>query len=170
MKVALVVLTGERSLCGSFNNNVLKKVETRMEELEQLGLQYTVISVGKKGNAYFQHRPYIPLERGLEVNDVPTVKDSQATCDLVYSLFVSEEVDKVELLYSAGALRPHHLDAAPHVPQGRDLCQGGWKRGTPRGRGGRRASRQGRGGAVSGWATITGGGRQAQIAGARLRD
>jgi F-type H+-transporting ATPase subunit gamma len=31
---------------------------------------------------------------------VPTVKDSQATCDLVYSLFVSEEVDKVELLYS----------------------------------------------------------------------
>jgi F-type H+-transporting ATPase subunit gamma len=56
--------------------------------------------VGKKGNAYFQHRPYIPLEQDLEVNGVPTVKDSQAICDLVYSLFISEEVDKVELLYS----------------------------------------------------------------------
>jgi F-type H+-transporting ATPase subunit gamma len=92
--------TGERGLCGSFNNNVLKKADTRMEELEQLGLQYTIISVGKKGNAYFQRRPYIPLERDLEVNGVPTVKDSQAIYDLVYSLFVSEEVDKVELLYS----------------------------------------------------------------------
>ena len=99
-KVALVVLTGERGLCGSFNNNVLKKAEARIEELKQLGLQYSVISVGKKGNAYFQRRPYIPLERDLEVNGVPTVKDSQSICDLVYSLFVSEEVDKVELLYS----------------------------------------------------------------------
>jgi F0F1-type ATP synthase gamma subunit len=40
-KVALVVLTGERGLYGSFNNNVLKKADIRdirMEELEQLGL------------------------------------------------------------------------------------------------------------------------------------
>ncbi|CAL5062543.1 unnamed protein product [Urochloa decumbens] len=96
-KVALVVLTGERGLCGSFNNNVLKKADTRIEELKQLGLEYTVISVGKKGNAYFQRRPYIPLERELEVSGVPTVKDSQAICDLVYSLFVSEEVDKGEI-------------------------------------------------------------------------
>jgi F-type H+-transporting ATPase subunit gamma len=39
--VALVVLTGERGLYGSFNNNVLKKADIRdirMEELEQLGL------------------------------------------------------------------------------------------------------------------------------------
>jgi F-type H+-transporting ATPase subunit gamma len=78
-KVALVVLTGECGLCGSFNNNVLKKADTRMEELEQLGLQYTVISVGKKGNAYFRRRPYIPLERDLEVNGV----------ELLYSKFVS---------------------------------------------------------------------------------
>ncbi|PWZ33822.1 ATP synthase subunit gamma, chloroplastic [Zea mays] len=99
-KVAHVVLTGKRGPCGSFNNNVLKKADTRMEELEQLGLYYTVISVGKKGNTYFQRHPYISLERDLEVNGVPTVKDSQAICDLVYSLFVSEEVDKVELLYS----------------------------------------------------------------------
>ncbi|KAL6657960.1 hypothetical protein ACP70R_005740 [Stipagrostis hirtigluma subsp. patula] len=99
-KVALVVLTGERGLCGSFNNNVLKKAETRIDELKQLGLEYTVVSVGKKGNAFFTRRPFIPLERELEIGGVPTVKDSQAICDLVYSLFVSEQVDKVELLYS----------------------------------------------------------------------
>ncbi|KAL5199158.1 hypothetical protein ABZP36_002670 [Zizania latifolia] len=99
-KVALVVLTGERGLCGSFNNNVLKKAETRIDEFKQLGLDYTVVSVGKKGNAFFVRRPFIPTERTLEVNGIPTVKDSQGICDLVYSLFVSEEVDKVELLYS----------------------------------------------------------------------
>lgn len=99
-RVAVVVLTGERGLCGAFNNNVLKKAEARMEDLKQLGVDYTVISVGKKGNAYFQRRDYIPTERFLELAGIPTVKDSQAICDLIYSLFVAEEVDKVELVYS----------------------------------------------------------------------
>ncbi|EEE67257.1 hypothetical protein OsJ_24423 [Oryza sativa Japonica Group] len=79
-KVALVVLTGERGLCGSFNNNVLKKAETRIEELKQLGLEYTVVSVGKKGNAYFIRRPFIPTERTLEAVD---------KVELLYSKFVS---------------------------------------------------------------------------------
>uniref|UniRef100_A0ACD5U7C2 Uncharacterized protein n=1 Tax=Avena sativa TaxID=4498 RepID=A0ACD5U7C2_AVESA len=99
-RVAIVVLTGERGLCGAFNNNVLKKAEARMEDLRQLGVDYKVISVGKKGNAYFQRREYIPTERFLELAGIPTVKDSQAICDLIYSLFVAEEVDKVELVYS----------------------------------------------------------------------
>ena len=48
----LVVLTGECGLCGSFNNNVVKKANTRVEELKQLGLDYTVIGVGKKAWAW----------------------------------------------------------------------------------------------------------------------
>ncbi|KAE8714898.1 ATP synthase gamma chain [Hibiscus syriacus] len=70
-KVALVVVTGDRGLCGGFNNSILEKAEARIAELKQLGLDYTIISVGKK-----------------------------AIADDVFSLFVSEEVDKVELLYT----------------------------------------------------------------------
>ena len=32
--VPLVVLTGEHTLCGNFNNNVLKKASTGIEELK----------------------------------------------------------------------------------------------------------------------------------------
>ncbi|KAJ1700930.1 hypothetical protein LUZ63_000709 [Rhynchospora breviuscula] len=99
-KVALVVVTGERGLCGAFNNNIIKKAEERMGQLKQLGIEYTVVSVGKKGNAYFQRRPYIPVDRFLESSSLPTTKDAQAIADDVFSLFVSEEVDKVELLYT----------------------------------------------------------------------
>ncbi|KAJ4801387.1 ATP synthase gamma chain [Rhynchospora pubera] len=99
-KVALVVVTGERGLCGAFNNNIIRKAEQRMEQLKQLGIEYTVVSVGKKGNSYFQRRPYIPVDRFLESASLPTTKDAQAIADDVFSLFVSEEVDKVELLYT----------------------------------------------------------------------
>ncbi|KAK8517299.1 hypothetical protein V6N12_032493 [Hibiscus sabdariffa] len=99
-KVALVVVTCDRGLCGGFNNAILKKAEARIAELKQLGLDYTIISVGKKGNSYFSRRPYIPVDRFLDGSSLPTAKEAQAIADDVFSLFVSEEVDKVELLYT----------------------------------------------------------------------
>ncbi|KAJ4703907.1 ATP synthase subunit gamma [Melia azedarach] len=99
-KVALVVVTGDRGLCGGFNNAIIKKAESRIAELKELGLEYTVISVGKKGNSYFLRRPYIPVDKFLEGGSLPTAKEAQAIADDVFSLFVSEEVDKVELLYT----------------------------------------------------------------------
>ncbi|XP_073048079.1 ATP synthase gamma chain, chloroplastic-like [Primulina eburnea] len=99
-KVALVVVTGDRGLCGGFNNAILKKAEARIKDLKNLGLEYTVISVGKKGNTYFIRRPFIPVDRYLEGTNLPTAKEAQAIADDVFSLFVSEDVDKVELLYT----------------------------------------------------------------------
>eukprot|EP01018_Ginkgo_biloba_P009235 Gb_31904 [translate_table: standard] len=99
-KVALVVVTGDRGLCGGFNNFVIKKAEQRMRELKELGVDYTLVSVGKKGNGYFKRRPYIPVDKFLETGTMPTTKEAQAIADDIFALFVSEEVDKVELLYT----------------------------------------------------------------------
>lgn len=99
-KVALVVVTGDRGLCGGFNNYILKKAEQRIRELRDLGLEYTVVSVGRKGNTYFLRRPTIPVDRFIEGTSLPTAKEAQAIADDVFGLFVSEEVDKVELLYT----------------------------------------------------------------------
>eukprot|EP00245_Coleochaete_scutata_P006363 TRINITY_DN20789_c0_g1_i1.p1 TRINITY_DN20789_c0_g1~~TRINITY_DN20789_c0_g1_i1.p1 ORF type:complete len:388 (-),score=93.40 TRINITY_DN20789_c0_g1_i1:682-1845(-) len=99
-KICLVVITGDRGLCGGFNNYVIKKAEARMRELTAMGVEFTVVSIGKKGNTYFKRRPYIPLDRSLEVGGAPTTKEAQAIADELFSLFVSEEVDKVELLYT----------------------------------------------------------------------
>ncbi|XP_022716897.1 ATP synthase gamma chain 2, chloroplastic-like [Durio zibethinus] len=99
-KVALVVITGNRGLCGSFNNAVIKKAESRIVELKGLGLDYTVISVGKKGNSYFRRKDHVLVDRLVEGGGFPTVKEAHIIADIVFSLFVSEEVDKVELVYS----------------------------------------------------------------------
>ncbi|CAN0911088.1 ATP synthase gamma chain 1, chloroplastic [Linum grandiflorum] len=99
-KVALVVITGDRGLCGGYNSQIIRKAELRIKELKSLGLEYTIISVGRKGNSYFLRRPYIPVDRFLEGSNLPTTKEAQTIADDVFSLFVSEEVDKVELLYT----------------------------------------------------------------------
>ncbi|KAM7252405.1 hypothetical protein ACFE04_024288 [Oxalis oulophora] len=99
-RVAIVVVTGDRGLCGGFNNAVIRKSEARMAELKELGLDYTVISVGKKGNAYFKRRADSNVDRFIEVEGFPTAKDAQMIADEIFSLFVSEEVDKVEIVYT----------------------------------------------------------------------
>lgn len=99
-KVALIVITGDRGLCGGFNNLIVKKAEARIAEFKNLGLDYTVISVGKKGNSYFSRRSSGFVDSYIEGGSFPTTKDAQRIADEVFALFVSEEVDKVELLYT----------------------------------------------------------------------
>ncbi|KAI5057571.1 hypothetical protein GOP47_0027586 [Adiantum capillus-veneris] len=99
-KVALVVITGDRGLCGGFNNFVLKKSEQRMRDLKSIGVDFVLVSIGKKGGSYFKRRPHIPVDKFLDTGVAPTTKEAQAVADELFSLFVSEEVDKVELLYT----------------------------------------------------------------------
>lgn len=99
-KVSLVIVTSDRGLCGGFNNAVIKKAETRIAELKKLDLDHTVISIGKKGNSYFMRRPNETVDRLIEAGTFPTAKEAQVIADSVFSLFVSEEVDKVEFVYT----------------------------------------------------------------------
>ncbi|KAG6573189.1 ATP synthase gamma chain 1, chloroplastic, partial [Cucurbita argyrosperma subsp. sororia] len=102
-KVTLVVVTGDRGLCGGFNNSIIKKAEARISELKEMDLDSTVISVGKKGNTYFLRRPYIPVDKFLEGGTLPTAKEAQAIADDVFSLF-----DPVQIL---DALLPLYLNS-----------------------------------------------------------
>lgn len=99
-KVALVVITGDRGLCGGFNNAIMRKVDARILELKNLGLDHTLITVGLKGNVYFSKRPDVNVDRFIRGESFPTSKEAQVIADAVFSLFLSEEVDKVELLYT----------------------------------------------------------------------
>ncbi|CAH2037483.1 unnamed protein product [Thlaspi arvense] len=100
-RVALVVVTGDKGLCGGFNNAVIKKANLRVQELKQRGISCVLISVGKKGNAYFSRRDDVDVDKFIEGGGVfPTAKEAQVIADDVFSLFVSEEVDKVELVYT----------------------------------------------------------------------
>ncbi|KAK8527225.1 hypothetical protein V6N13_085074 [Hibiscus sabdariffa] len=99
-KVALVVITGDRGLCGSFNNAMIKKADSRILELKGLGLDCTVISVGEKGNYYFSWKVDVLVDRFVEGGGFPTAKEAQMVADDVFSLLVTKEVDKVELVYT----------------------------------------------------------------------
>jgi F-type H+-transporting ATPase subunit gamma len=123
--VALLVITGDRGLCGGYNSSIIKKAELRAAELKAQGLSYTFITVGRKATQYFQRRnqPINASYVGLE--QIPTAPEASNIADGLLSLFLAEGVDRVELVYtkfvSLIASRPVIQTLLPLTPQGLEV-------------------------------------------------
>jgi F-type H+-transporting ATPase subunit gamma len=98
--VGLLVVTGDRGLCGAYNTNVIRRAEMRANELKAEGKDYKFILVGRKAIQYFQRRnqPIDAIYTGLE--QVPTAAEASKVADELLSLFLSESVDRIELVYT----------------------------------------------------------------------
>ena len=53
-RVALVVITSNRGLCGAFNANLIREGRRRIEQLESEGAAVDLHLIGKKGITYFK--------------------------------------------------------------------------------------------------------------------
>mgnify|MGYP005746391223 FL=1 len=101
-KISLVCITADRGLCGGYNNNIIKKVEIRYEELINQGYKPQLILVGKKAIGYFQNRKdkYTIKRTFKELEQVPTASDAEGITNDVLAEFISESSDRVEIIYT----------------------------------------------------------------------
>jgi len=98
-KVTLVVITGDRGLCGGYNSFMIKKAEARIKELKAQGIEADLILIGKKGSSYFNRRGY-PIRKEFECSQNPDSKQALAISEEIINSFLSGETDAVELLYT----------------------------------------------------------------------
>jgi len=100
--ISLVCITADRGLCGGYNNNIIKKVEIRYDELLNQGYKPQLILVGKKAIGYFQNRKdkYTIKRTFKELEQVPTASDAEGITNDVLAEFISESSDRVEIIYT----------------------------------------------------------------------
>jgi len=98
-KVTLVVITGDRGLCGGYNSFMIKKAEARVKELAAQGIDADLILIGKKGASYFQRREYA-IRKVYDCTQNPDSKQALAISEEIINSFLSGETDAVELLYT----------------------------------------------------------------------
>nr|WP_322744285.1 MULTISPECIES: F0F1 ATP synthase subunit gamma [unclassified Coleofasciculus] len=98
--VGLLVISGDRGLCGGYNSNVIRRAENRAKELQKEGLDYKYVLIGRKASQYFERRdqPISAKYTGLE--QIPTATEASMVADELLSLFLSETVDRIELVYT----------------------------------------------------------------------
>jgi len=98
-KVTLVVITGDRGLCGGYNSFMIKKAEARFNELKSQGVECDMVLIGKKGISYFERRGF-PIRKTFETGQNPDSKQALAISEELLNTFLSGESDAIELLYT----------------------------------------------------------------------
>ena len=99
-RTAYVVISADRGLCGGYNAGVQRAAEGEIKADLVAGRDYTIIPVGRKALGYFRFRGY---QLGQEFNgfsDQPSYENAKAIGEHVVGLFLSGEVDRVELVYT----------------------------------------------------------------------
>ncbi len=120
--VGLLVVSGDRGLCGGYNTNVIRRAENRAKELKASGIDYNYVLVGRKASQYFKRRSQPISESFLGLEQIPTAEESSRISDQLLSLFLSGTVDRVEVVYtkfvSLVSSRPVVQTLLPLDPQG----------------------------------------------------
>ncbi|WP_143438496.1 ATP synthase F1 subunit gamma, partial [Hydrocoleum sp. CS-953] len=123
--VGLLVISGNRGLCGSYNTSIIKRAETRARELTEQGIDYKYILVGRKAIQYFQRREVPILNTYDNPEKIPTAENASALSDEMLADFLSGSIDRVELVYtkfiSLISSKPVVQTILPLDPQGLEV-------------------------------------------------
>ncbi len=108
-KVAFVVLTADRGLCGAYNSSVIRAAERAMQREADQGRERALVTVGKKAEGYFRFRDFTIDAVFTGMSDQPTYDDAKSVAAAVAQPFGAGEFDRVEVVYtefiSAGSQR-----------------------------------------------------------------
>jgi F-type H+-transporting ATPase subunit gamma len=97
-KILVMVLTGDRSLAGAFNSNVLRHTSTFIRDHKDKTLEFLV--VGKKGRENLKKRGYKFVGEYLDVSAHVEFSKAKEIAKRVAELYVAEEVDAVYVIYN----------------------------------------------------------------------
>ena len=97
-KILVLLVTGDRSLAGAFNTNVLRHATEfiRAHHVEKIEM----ITVGRKGRDYFKKRGVNPLAEYIDVSASVSIEKAREIAKRVADLYVSGEVDAVYAVYN----------------------------------------------------------------------
>src|SRR3989442_13410977 len=71
-RVALLLLTSNRGLCGGFKSNLIREARRRLQELEGQGSTVELHLVGRKGVGFFRFSRRTMASQRIDIGDKPT--------------------------------------------------------------------------------------------------
>jgi len=97
-RIELVVITGDRGLCGGFNTNIIKTAQTFLEE--HPGKQLDLELVGRKARDYFRRRRWKIHHEYINIFSRLKYEHAQQIARTIIEEYSKSELDAVYLLYN----------------------------------------------------------------------
>jgi len=93
---AVVLITSDRGLCGSFNTNLIRAAQNFMSEHPGARL----ITLGKKARGFFKTRKIEPVLHMEGISDKLPLAQTKEIASRLVEMFVKNEVDAVHMVYA----------------------------------------------------------------------
>ncbi len=97
-KIELVVITGDKGLCGGFNNNIIKAAQSFLES--HAGKELDLELVGRKGRDFFKRRQWKIHHEYINIFSRLGYGDAQQIARGIIEQFTASELDAVYLVYN----------------------------------------------------------------------
>jgi len=92
----VIVITGDRGLCGSYNHKVIDLAEEIVEAEEEVSLMV----LGRKARDYFRRRGTDIMAEYIQLEDYPGYGFANNIADEIIHHFQAEDVNKVSMIYT----------------------------------------------------------------------
>src|SRR3954454_24028699 len=100
-KVGLLLLTGDRGLAGSFNSQIIRAGNRRMQEIrEEDAAQVVFYAVGRRGASSVEFRGLTLADSFTGFTDRPSYADAREVADSIIAAYVDGQLDRVEMFYN----------------------------------------------------------------------
>lgn len=93
----LVVITGDKGLCGAYNNNIVRAAQAFMSQ--NGAAPFLLYCIGRKGYDFFSRRGYQVARHRLQLPVTAPFVQFKAVAEDIVQWFVSGEVDEVHVVY-----------------------------------------------------------------------
>jgi len=116
-KIAVLLYTSNRGLCGSFNNNLIRFAEKIINDIKSEGKQAQLFHIGRRGYLYFKKRNYNIAKNYEDIKAAITLDQvTEVTNDIVKG-YLKGEFDRCIVVYSkfhsAATSRPLSFSLLP---------------------------------------------------------
>ncbi|MBI5600797.1 MAG: ATP synthase F1 subunit gamma [Gemmatimonadetes bacterium] len=99
-RVAVLLITANRGLCGGFNANLIKEARLTVAYLEEQGATVDLHVVGRKGIGYFRYIGRDLATARTDIGDIPTAANAASLVDALMADFAAGVLDAVYVVHS----------------------------------------------------------------------
>lgn len=118
----LVVITGDKGLCGAYNNNIIRAAQAFMSQ--DGAAPFLLSCIGRKGYDFFSRRGFPVARFRPQLPVTAPFSEFKAVAEDIVRWFVSGEVDEVHVAYgefvNALVQRPKIVSLLPIRPETRE--------------------------------------------------
>lgn len=96
----LLVLSGNRGLCGGYNGNVIRAGMSRWEELKNCVPNIAIEISGKRGISAFKHRGISGSRTYTNFDDKPSFEEVDVLATRYLEAYAAGEIDRLDVVYT----------------------------------------------------------------------